>query len=427
MRQLIVKVPRGQGEQALQIANKHKGQNLASFEAHDQEKDWDLVLGYFSNDQIGRLLKDLESLQELHITLFPHSVFPMSPPSKNVPEEIKTVNPRSPLEVWLNGIQSIGSWKGFLGYALAAGIVVWIGMFTNTIYLLVAAMLIAPFAGPAMNTAIATASGDTTLLGRNILRYFVALTLTIATTAAISLLLGQETATATMVSVSELSSVAFLLPLVAGAAGALNLVQAQNSSLVSGTAVGILIAASLTPPAGLIGMSAAIGRWDMVKEGIFVLLLQLACINLTGSLLFRAFGLNTSGERYQRGRPSVFYVSLVISAAALAGLLWWQFSSRPNLQRSTISERAVSKVAQVVDQSHLADLVEANMHFTRASVSNQNTLLGVIYVQRKQGVQVPAEQIRQQLTMDIQKSINQQGFHVTPLVDIIVLEPSPSQ
>ena len=425
MRQLIVKVPRGQGEQALQIANEHKGQNLASFEAHDRDKDWDLVLGYFSNDHIGRLLKDLESLQELHVTLFPHSVFPMSPPSKNVPEAIKTVNPRSPLEVWLNGIQSIGSWKGFLGYALAAGIVVWIGMFTNTIYLLVAAMLIAPFAGPAMNTAIATASGDTSLLGRNILRYFVALILTIATAAAISLLLRQETATSTMVSVSELSSVAFLLPLVAGAAGALNLVQAQNSSLVSGTAVGILIASSLTPPAGLIGMSAAIGRWDMVKSGVFVLLLQLACINLAGSLLFRAYGLNATGERYQRGKSSIFYLSLAISAAALAGLLWWQFSSRPNLQRSTISGRAVSVIAQVVDESNLADLVEANVRFTRAKISNQDTLLGVIYVQRKRRIRVPEEQIRQQLTRNIQERINEQGINVTPLVDVIVLDPPP--
>ncbi|MGH2416529.1 MAG: DUF389 domain-containing protein, partial [Microcystaceae cyanobacterium] len=44
--------------------------------------------------------------------------------------------------------------------------------------LLVAAMLIAPFAGPAMNTAIATAWGDRKLLWRSILRYFAALSVT---------------------------------------------------------------------------------------------------------------------------------------------------------------------------------------------------------------------------------------------------------
>jgi len=53
------------------------------------------------------------------------------------------------------------------------------------------------------------------------------------------------------VDVSEISSVGALLPLVAGAAGALNQMQAQSNSLVSGTAVGLLVAAALAPPAGL--------------------------------------------------------------------------------------------------------------------------------------------------------------------------------
>ena len=54
----------------------------------------------------------------------------------------------------------------------------------------------------------------------------------------------------------------------------------NRSNLVSGAAVGILVAASLAPPAGLVGMAIAISRWDMVTSGLFVLLLQLVGINL---------------------------------------------------------------------------------------------------------------------------------------------------
>jgi uncharacterized membrane protein len=137
--------------------------------------------------------------------------------------------------------QSVGSWKGFLGYAAVAGFVVWIGLYTNTTYLLVAAMLIAPFAGPAMNVAIATARGDRQLLWRSIVRYFAALAVTIAVAAALSLILRQDIATSLMIERSQISSVAVLLPLAAGAAGALNLVQSDRSSLVSGAATGMYV------------------------------------------------------------------------------------------------------------------------------------------------------------------------------------------
>ena len=129
-------------------------------------------------------------------------------------------------------------------WRLPHGVVVWIGLFTNTIYLLTAAMLIAPFAGPAMNTAIATARGDWSLLRRTLLRYVAALAVTIAIAGTLSSILHQNTTTELMVATSNLSAVAVLLPLVADAAGALNLVQSERSSLVSGAAVGMLVAAS---------------------------------------------------------------------------------------------------------------------------------------------------------------------------------------
>jgi uncharacterized hydrophobic protein (TIGR00271 family) len=175
---------------------------------------------------------------------------------------------------------------GFLSYAGLAGVVVWIGLFTETVYLLTAAMLIAPFAGPAMNAALATARGDAELLGRSVARYFAALALTIAVAFALSLLLQQQIATGLMIQTSFLSSVAVLLPLTAGAAGALNLCQSERSSLVSGAATGMLVAASLAPPAGLVGMGAAIGEWDMVKSAAFLLILRSSASTLQAQWSF---------------------------------------------------------------------------------------------------------------------------------------------
>ena len=426
MRELIVKVLRGKGKQVLELAHKYDAVNLAQTQAHDQQQEWDMVFVYLDNHKVGDFLSELESLTDknLQINLSPHSVFPMHPPASQAAQQITTVTLRSPMEVWLNGLQSIGSWTGFLSYTIASGVVVWIGLFSNVVFLLVAAMLIAPFAGPAMNLAIATASGDFKLLWRNLIRYFASMVLMILVTAAISWAFGLDSATASMESTSEISAMAVLLPLAAGAAGALNLIQASNSSLVSGAAVGLLIAAALAPPAGMSGMALVLGRWDMVSNGVFLLLLQLVGINLSGALVFRFFGLTPSGSRYQRGKAWLSYLSLGFTTLALIGLLIFQFSSSPNYQRSTVSQRSVAQVRQVVEASGLARLVDANMRFTSHTVGQQDTLLGIVYVERKQGVTLTDQEIRQRLQSAIRQKLLEAGFNVQPLISVTVLSQS---
>lgn len=421
MRQLFVKAPRGQGPNILKIAEEHDGENLVQLNGTDEDREWDWVVMHLGNAKVGSVLRDLEAQPDTYTTLVPQSVLPMQPPAEKLAEYITDLSPLSPMEVWLNGIQSMGSWSSYLSYAVAASIVVWIAMFTNTIFLLVAAMLIAPFAGPAMNVAIGTASGDWSLLWHNMVRYFAALGVTVGVTALLSIILRQGTATLTMVNVSEVSSMSVLLPLVTGAAGALNLVQPQRSSLVSGTAVGLLVAAALAPPAGLIGMAAAIGRWDMTVNALFKLLLQLVAINLSGALVFRLFGLSAADVRYNKGRyPKVFWGSLAFTSVALVALLIWQFSTPPNLQRSTVAQRAVNQVEEVLKASELGTLVEANLRFTRPSVEDQETLLGDIYVQRTDSL-VSDEAIRQQLTTQIQQELRTLPGNVVPLINITIL------
>jgi uncharacterized hydrophobic protein (TIGR00341 family) len=426
MRQLIIQVPQGQGKAVLDIANSHKGANLAQLAAKGSDEAIDVVMVHISNREVEGFLEQLQDLPKVHITLIPTGVMALRPPASEAAEQVVNVEERSPIEIFLSGLQSVGSWRGFLAYAALAGVVVWIGLYTNTSYLLVAAMLIAPFAGPAMNTAIATARGDRQLLGRSLLRYFTALTVTIITTWLLSLILRQEIPTSLMLESSQISTVAVLLPLAAGAAGALNLVQSERSSLVSGAATGMLVAASLAPPAGIVGMASALGRWDMVISGLFLLFLQLCGINFSASLLFRLYGLSTQGTRYQRGKKLVFRSALVMTVIALAGLLTWQFSNSPNLERSSRAQRANAEVQKVVEQVGLAKLVESNVRFTRANIQGQNTLLSVVYVQRKPEVTASNEEIRSRLTQAIQTHLLKQGFNATPLVDVNLLETPAS-
>jgi uncharacterized hydrophobic protein (TIGR00341 family) len=423
MRQLIILVPQGHGKDVLAIAQEHQGTNLAQIEARNGNRALDLVIVHVSNSKVEELLGQLEQLPDVQITLLPTGVMALHPPVHQAAEQVTNVEFRSPVEIFLSGLQSVGSWNGFLGYAAVAGIVVWIGLYTNTIYLLTAAMLIAPFAGPAMNVAIATARGDRQLLGRSLLRYFAALSLTIATTAMLSLLFQQSIATPQMVERSQVSTVAVLLPLAAGAAGALNLVQSERSSLVSGAATGMLVAASLAPPAGVVGMAMAIGRWDLVTGSLFLLLLQLCGINLSAALLFRWVGLSTRGARYSRGKKAVVPIALCITVLALIGLLVWQFIHSPNLERASLAQRANAEIHQIVEQEPSVQLVESNVRFTRSNISGQDTLLTVLYVQRSPNATESDTAIRDRLTQAVQTHLVKQGFNVTPLISVNVLEP----
>lgn len=418
MRRLTIRVPRGHGDDVVRMAKARKGTGLAVQKATDGEREQDLVDVTVSNSQVEGLLDDLEAIADHSVTLPPRGVIALHPPPSEAPEQALDVQPRSPIEIFLGGLQSIGSWTGFLGYAAAAGVVVWIGLFTEVVFLLTAAMLIAPFAGPAMNAALATARGDAYLFRQSLLRYFAALGVTIAVAFALSLLLQQEIATGLMVQMSQLPSVAVLIPLVAGAAGALNLCQSDRSSLVSGAATGMLVAASLAPPAGILGMGLAIGEMGMVRSAAFVLLLQVVGINLAGAAVFRLYGVSPKGARYDRGRAWVGYASWLGTLAAGAALLSWQFANDPYLVRSTQAQRATADVRTIVKDSGIAQLVQANARFTRADVADQNTLLVTLHVQS--GASDEAA-IRAVLSDAIKRELRA-NYNVTPLVDVTVLE-----
>lgn len=421
MRQILVQVPQGYGQQVLDVAKDCDGKNLARVEAAGTTGSVDLVFVHIPNGRVEDLITRLQEISDVSFTLLPTGVMTLYPPASAAPEQATNIQERSPIEIFLSGLQSSGSWKGFLSYAAIGGVIVWIGLYTSTIYLLVAAMLLAPFAGPAMNTALATARGDRQLLWRSIIRYFAALSVTIATTALLSWILQQQIATNLMLDASQISAVSVLVPLAAGAAGALTLVQSDRSSLVSGAATGMLVAASLAPPAGIVGMAGAIGRWDLVTNGLFLLLLQLGGINLSAAIVFRLFGLSTQGARYDRGKSGVFPLSVAVSAIVLGCLLLWQFSDSPNLQRSSLAQRATTQVQQVVQRSGIAQVIDTNVQFTRANIQGQNSLLCIVYVQRQPQTTRSNSEIRTELTQAIQTQL-QQEFNATPLVDTIVLE-----
>lgn len=419
----MVRVPRGEGARVLDVAARHDAVNLSRWEAAGQrDAPYDVVLVHLPNERTGPFADALEALPDVHLSFLDSGALALRPPADEVARQTRDVTPRSPLEIYLAGLQSIGSWKGFLGYAAIAGVVVWIALVTNTVALLVGAMLIAPFASPAVNAALATARGDGRLLARSLARYGAALVLTVAVAALLTVVFRQEQPTPQMVAVASISPAAFLLPLAAGAAGALTLCQSQRDSLVSGAGAGLLVAASLAPPAGVVGIGAALGRWDLAADAAFLLALQLVGIDLAGAAVFRLFGVGPRGQRYPHGHPWAARAAGAVLAAAFAGLLALQFGTPvPSLVRAGVEQRARRAATEAVRAQPGVRPLEVRADFPRPDGAADHPLLLRVAVERLPGA-ASAAVVRERTARRVAEAVAARVPRVTPLVDVTVLE-----
>lgn len=383
MRQLTITIPPAELSKIERAAHDNCCTIIAQIDARRDGQDRTMLQCVIPNARIEGFFADIEIVDDLYATFAPQGVLSLEPPADEPEDQVTDVQPRSPLEIYLSGLQSIGSWKGFFAYSALGGIVVWIALFTENIFLLVAAMLIAPFAGPAMTTAMATARGDSYLLRRSLIRYVAALATAIATALVLSLIFQQEIATTMMAEVSMRSAVSVLLPLAAGAAGAVNLAQSERSSLVSSAATGMLVAAALAPPAGLVGMGLAIGQMDIVVSSLWALAIQIVGINVGGFAVFRLYGVTTEGARYPRGKPAITYIALSLSLLAAAALLHVQFSTPQQFEQSSLAQRITAAAQEGIEAREDLDLLFAKAEFSRAMRAGENPVLVTLHVRGK--------------------------------------------
>lgn len=332
MRQLNIKVVPGKREAVFKLLEELKAKNVIEI----ANEEYVFIEFYLDNSKVQNFFSSDEA-KEAEVMLNPHGVLPLQPPPGEAPEQVVDVSVRSPVEILLSGIQSVGSWGSLIGYSVASAVVAFIGLYTDVIYLLTASMLIAPFAGPVMNAALAGAAGEIKMLGNSLYRYVVAIGLSILVSLLLSLAVGVDVLPPLAQSISRLAHVNLILPFFAGFAGAVSIINSERNNLVSGAGVGILVAASLAPPSVILGMTIQSGDLEVLLINIYKLLLQVFGIQFSASLVFRYWGkIRPKGVRFHTGKNSVFVSSLVVALAGAVILGSLQFNDRPLFNRTTM-------------------------------------------------------------------------------------------
>ncbi|MBW3577679.1 MAG: hypothetical protein KY462_08075 [Actinobacteria bacterium] len=139
MREVSLHVPPGRGAEVVRAAAQRGGVAISRALAHDADGDEvEVVTATVPNFVVEELIGVAERTGPLEATVPSTSVFAVEPPADKPSEVLLDVTPRSAIEIVLAGQESAGSWRGFLSFAITAGVVVWTGLYTEVVYLLTA-------------------------------------------------------------------------------------------------------------------------------------------------------------------------------------------------------------------------------------------------------------------------------------------------
>src|SRR5690606_35428348 len=127
MRKLTIKVAIGKGEEVVEKAKAHDGKNLH----HVSGENGDVVIVHLNNQKVSSFVESLSELDGVEIDLLPRGVITLYPPEDQAPDQVTDVTFRSPLEIYLGGLQSVGSKLGLIIFSLAGGVIVWVGLYTE--------------------------------------------------------------------------------------------------------------------------------------------------------------------------------------------------------------------------------------------------------------------------------------------------------
>jgi uncharacterized hydrophobic protein (TIGR00271 family) len=174
---------------------------------------------------------------------------------------------------------------GFLAFMALATLIATVGILTDSVILIIGAMIVGPEFGPLAGVCVALVQGRLDLARRSFRALLVgfpvgmaaALVLTVATRAAGTAPARVAGANSATFFVSHPNSWSVIVALLAGCAGVLSL-----TSTKSGALIGVLVSVTTIPAAANVGVAAAYGDWSEWRGALLQLVVNLSTITLAG-------------------------------------------------------------------------------------------------------------------------------------------------
>ena len=207
----------------------------------------------------------------------------------------------------------------YLAMVVLSTIVAAVGLYYNSVAIIIGAMVIAPLLGPNVALSLGTTLGDLALLRRALLTVLAGIATTMVLSTIIGVLLQVNPASAEVASRDAVGIGDIVVALASGCAGAL-----AFTTGVSTTLIGVMVAVALLPPLVTFGLLLGGGHAVLAMGALSLFLMNLICVNLAGVTTFLMQGIRptTWWEKERASKATRVAIGLwVVLLAALGGMV----------------------------------------------------------------------------------------------------------
>ncbi|MFP4196352.1 MAG: TIGR00341 family protein [Methanomassiliicoccales archaeon] len=174
---------------------------------------------------------------------------------------------------------------GFIMLVILSALVATVGLYSDSVAVIIGAMVIAPFLGPNVAFSMATTLGDKRLAGLAGKANLTAIGLALAFSIVIGLFLNVDPTNFEISSRTTVGVGDVVLALASGTAGAISITVGVGTALV-----GVMVAVALLPGLVAFGLLLGAGYVDLAMGAMLLFLINLICVNLSGVVVFLASG-----------------------------------------------------------------------------------------------------------------------------------------
>jgi uncharacterized hydrophobic protein (TIGR00341 family) len=204
----------------------------------------------------------------------------------------------------------------YLIMVVLSTIVAAIGLYYNSVAIIIGAMVIAPLLGPSMAMALATTLGDLPLLRRAFQTSLAGIGTVMVLSVILGVLLQVDPKSPELASRNAVAPGDVAVALASGAAGAL-----AFTTGVSATLIGVMVAVALLPPLVTFGLLLGDGQLASATGALSLFLMNLICINLAGVTTFLVQGIRPATWWEKDRATKATRIAIALWAVLLAALI----------------------------------------------------------------------------------------------------------
>lgn len=206
----------------------------------------------------------------------------------------------------------------YLSSIILANLIALLGLLTNSVAVVIGAMLISPLMGPIFSLGLAFAMGDLVLSRRAVRNIAISILITVFVAALFTLISPLKGATHEILARTRPNIYDLLIAVFAGTAGALALCTRKNYLF---TTTGVAVATAVIPPLSVVGYGVGTWQLGMAVGGFLLFFTNLVAIVISSNVVFyilRFRGSMVEESRYPaRRRFQILGTVLVIISIPL--------------------------------------------------------------------------------------------------------------